>query len=182
MAFEWNDYDNHARGPAVKQACAAHGLTYTVWLTRPFTPAQVRQVCIDSGAAGIILEAEIPAEEGNGSPKPESVDWAQVVFQTRDLDIYKAVATNFAPFVHHDGTPYPEKAAPLVATGWACLTECYLGESPNSTPENTDFFARHLGWTETQPVIGIYGGKTWDDYPTRNNYRNWSVWDAGSVL
>jgi hypothetical protein len=31
-------------------------------------------------------------------------------------------------------------------------------------------------------VIGIYGGVSWDDYPTRDNYRNWSVWDASEVL
>lgn len=180
--MEWNDYNNHVRGPAMKQACEAHGLIFTIWLTRPFTPEYVRQVCIESETAGILLEAEIPAENSDGSPKPESVNWAEVVFHTKDLPIYKGVATNFAPYTHHDGSPYPAKAKPLVDAGWACLTECYLGESPGSTPEAMDFFATHLGWVETQPIIGIYGGKTWSDYPTRNNYRNWSVWDAGSVL
>ena len=128
------------------------------------------------------LEAEIPAENGDGTPKSEAVDWADVTLNIADLPIAKSVVTNFAPFTHHDGKPYPEKAKPLVDAGWACLTECYLGESPGSTPEAMDFFAGHLGWSETQPMIGIYGGKTWNDYPTRNQYRNWSVWDAGSVL
>ncbi len=84
-----------------------------------------------------------------------------------------------------DGQFLPDASlsAPLVADGWACLTENYLGEAPNATIENTDWYAKtFLGWPETQPVIGIYGGATFDDYPTRDEYRNWSVWDAGNVL
>lgn len=125
----------------------------------------------------MICEAEIPGWV------PEAVDWPAVIQATSDLNIHKAVCTNFAAFVDQDGLPDPSKSQPLVDAGWACMTECYLSEAPNATPENTDFYARsHLGWTETQPVLGLYGGKTWSDYPTRDNYRNWSVWDAGEVL
>lgn len=161
----------------MRDACASQSLVFTIWLTRPFDPASVRQACLDSGAAGISLEGEIPGFV------PEAVDWQACVDAIADLPIYKSVVTNFAPFVTSEGYPDPSKSKPLVDAGWACLTESYLGEAPNATPENLDFYARsHLGWTETQPVIGIYGGKTFDDYPTRNNYRNWSVWDAGEVL
>lgn len=161
----------------MRDACANHDLVFTIWLTRPFDPASVRQACLDSLAKGVVCEAEIP------SFVPEAVDWPAVVAAVQDLPIPKAVCTNFAPFVTQDGLPDRSKSQPLVDAGWACMTECYLSEAPNATPENTDFYARtHLGWSETQPVLGLYGGKTFADYPTRNNYRNWSVWDAGEVL
>lgn len=161
----------------MRQACANEGLVFTIWITRPFTAQSVRQACLASQAAGVSVEGEIPGYVA------EAVDWDELVAALADLPIAKSVVTNFAPFVNADGTPAPAKAKPLVDAGWACLTECYLGEAPNSTPENQDFYATtHLGWSETQPVIGIYGGKTWSDYPTRDNYRNWSVWDAGEVL
>lgn len=137
----------------------------------------MRVAALTSKAAGVCLEGEIPGYV------PEAVDWQACVDSIADLPIAKSVVTNFAPFVTEDGYPDPSKSKPLVDGGWACLTECYLGEAPWSTPENQDFYAKaHLGWNETQPVIGIYGGKTFDDYPTRDNYRNWSVWDAGEVL
>ena len=161
----------------MKSACASSGLVFTIWLTRPFDPDTVRKACIDARPQGISLEAEIPGFV------PEAVDWQACVDAIADIPIYKSVVTNFAPFVNEQGYPDPSKSKPLVDAGWACLTEAYLGEAPNASPENLDWYARtHLGWTEIQPVIGIYGGKTFDDYPTRNNYRNWSVWDAGEVL
>lgn len=177
MAFEWNDYNNAQYAQQMRDACANHNLIFTIWLTRPFDAASVRQACLDSQAAGVICEGEIPGFT------PEAVDWASVANAVKDLPIPKAVVTNFAAFVDEQGYPAPDKAKPLVDAGWACMTECYLGEAPNATPENTDWYARtHLGWTETQPVLGLYGGKTFADYPTRDNYRNWSVWDAGEVL
>lgn len=177
MCFEWNDHGNEARGPDVRNACLAHDLVFTIWLTRPFDAQSVRQAVLASGCSGISLEAEIPGFVD------EAVDWQACVDAIADLDVHKSVVTNFAPFVDVNGYPVPAKAAPLVEAGWKCLTECYLGEAPNSTPENQDYYARaNLGWPATQPVIGIYGGKTFDDYPTRGNYRNWSVWDAGEVL
>lgn len=177
MAFEWNDYDNAGRGQAMLDACRAHDLVYTIWLTRPFNGASVRQAVLASGAAGVICEAEIP------SFVPEAVDWPSVIRAVEDLPVHKAVVTNFAAFVNEGGYPARDISQPLVDAGWACMTECYLGEAPNATPENTDYYARaHLGWAATQPVLGVYGGKTLADYPTRDAYRNWSVWDAGEIL
>lgn len=161
----------------MRDACANHDLIYTIWLTRPFTPELVRQATLASGAAGVLVEGEIPGYVD------EAVDWPAVIASVADLPVHKGVVTNFAPFVTVDGFPDPSKSQPLVDAGWACLTECYLSEAPMSTPENQDFYARaHLGWSETQPVIGIYGGKSFQDYPTRDNYRNWSAWDAGEIL
>jgi hypothetical protein len=152
-------------------------LVFTIWLSRPFDAASVREACLRSQAAGVILEGEIPGFV------PEAVDWPSIIAAIQDLPIPKSVVTNFAPFVDENGLPDRSKSQPLVDAGYACLTECYLSEAPLATPENTDFYARaHLGWSATQPVLGLYGGKTFDDYPTRDNYHNWSVWDAGEVL
>lgn len=177
MAFEWNDYGNEQRGQAMRDACVAHDLIFTIWLTRPFDAQSVRAACLQSQASGLICEAEIPGYV------PEAVDWPSVIQAVTDLPVPKAVCTNFAAFVTEQGLPDPSKSQPLVDAGWACMTECYLSEAPNATPENNDFYARaHLGWSATQPVLGLYGGKTFADYPTRDNYSNWSVWDAGEIL
>lgn len=111
------------------------------------------------------------------------MNWPSIIKAVEDLPIYKAVTTNFAAFVTEDGLPDRSKSQPLVDAGWACMPECHLAEAPSATPENGDFYARaHLGWTETQPLLGIQGDITLDDFPTRDNYRNWSVWDAGEAL
>lgn len=181
--MEWNDFGNSSRSLEVKTACDKYGLIYTIWMTRNFSAAEARQAVVESQAAGFIAEAEIPPEIDTNTPNPQEQNWPELVFELNDLNIFKAVATNFAPFVYHDGKPWPQKAAPLINAGWHCLTECYLSESPSGTPDRRDFYAKvNLGWSETQPILGLYGGKTFDDYPTRNNYRNWSVWDANSVL
>jgi hypothetical protein len=57
-------------------------------------------------------------------------------------------------------------AQPLIDAGFSCLTECYLNENPNATPENLDRMARALGWPGSQPVFGMYpvGGNPVPDY------------------
>ena len=154
-------------------------------MTRPFTPEQARQACIELGLHGIILEGEIPPEEkdpntGEIKPKPEAVDWADCVFHLQDLAIPKAVVSNGAAFVHWNGVPWPEKAKPLVDDGWAYITENFVTESPNSTPARTNFFVTNsLGWPETQPMIE---GWHIPDYGDLSAFRNVSHWDAGNVL
>lgn len=185
--MEYNQFGNQNRAAAIKQACANHGLIFTIWLTRPFTAAQARQAIIESNASGFIAEAEIPAEDAPGVPKPEAQNWPELVAALDDINIHKAVATNFAPFTHHGGEPYPEKARVLIDNDWACLTECYdMFGNPSTWPEERAFFASHLGWTETQPILGVYGppnaGSSVESFPTRDNYRNWSVWDAGNAI
>lgn len=167
-----------------RQASIDAGIIFTIWLTRPFTPAFVRQMAIESQCAGILLEGEIPSEWMNPStgqvePKPDAVNWVDCIFHLQDLRIHKGIVTNFAPFVHHDGSAYPEKARPLIEAGWACVTECFITESPNSTPENTDFFAKQLGWPRTQPMVE---GWHLSDYGDLSRYVNVSHWDAGNVL
>jgi hypothetical protein len=181
--MEFNDYGNAARNDAVKAAVEAESGVHTIWLTRNFTPAQVRAAVIASNCTGILLEGEIPAEIAPGVPNPQAVNWPEVINQLSDLDVAKGVVTNFAPFVHHDGSPWPEMAAPLIADGWACVSECYdMSGDPTKWIERRDFFAKQVGWYVTQPALGVYGGRTLDDFPTRNDYPNWSVWSADYLL
>lgn len=184
MTLCWNDpsFGNQARAPGVKAAVEDEGGVFTIWLTRPFDGASARQAAIESACSGILLEGEIPGH------RPEAVNWAEVSLMLADLPIHKGVATNFAPFVHGDGTPWPEKARPLIEAGWACLTECYDmggGLPPEAWPGERNQFAQHLGWVETQPILGIYsppgGAGSLAAFPTRDRYRNWSVWDAGEL-
>jgi len=142
-------------------------------LTRPFDGAIARQAAILSQCRGIILEGEIPGH------RPEAVDWSDVIFHLSDLDIPKAVVSNFAPFVTETGLPAPEKAAPLIKDGWAYISENFITESPNSTPERTDWYAKNnLGWPATQPMI-----EAWHvaDYGDLSKFKNVSHWDAGNI-
>lgn len=164
------------------------GLVFTIWFTRSgqpendmdFTPAEARKAIVESGCKGFLAEAEIPPELSGGIPNPQEQNWPELIHELDDLDIAKGVVTNFSPFVHNDGRPFPEKAAPLIAAGWVCVTECFISESPNARPENGDDFAKRvLGWPETQPMVeGWHLG----DYGDLSGYRNVSHWDAGSVL
>jgi hypothetical protein len=177
VAYQWNDVNlgpqQQAACSAFRQACAGK-LVFTVWLTRPFDAALVRQAAVESQCQGIILEGEVPAH------RPEAVNWPEVIFELSDLDIPKAVVSNFAAFVHEDGTPWPEKAKPLIDDGWAYISECFISESPNSTPARTDFFATNaLGWGRTQPMIE---GWRIADYGDLSAFQNVSHWDAGNVL
>lgn len=181
--MEWNDSNNASRNTQVKNAVESENGIHTIWLTRNFSAPEVRQAAVDSGCSGILLEGEIPAESAPGVPNPQAVNWPDVIFHLADLPIPKGVVTNFSPFTHNDGTPFPEKARPLVEAGWACITECYdMAGDPQHWPERRAAFAAHLGWQVTQPALGTYGGRTLNSFPTRNNYRNWSVWAAEYVL
>lgn len=169
--------------PAYRQACEGH-LIFTIWLTRPFDAAFARQMAVESGCKGILLEGEIPSESmnpdtGQPEPRPEAVNWPEVILYLQDLNIAKGVVTNFAPFVHWNGTLWPEKAAPLVEAGYACVTENFISESPNSIPANTDFIAHQLGWPRSQPMIE---GWRIPEYGDLSGYMNVSHWDAGNVL
>ena len=174
VAYQWNDGNQgpqqQALASATKQACQGN-LAFTVWLTRPFDASTARQAAVESQCEGLILEGEIPAH------RPEAVNWPEVIFELQGLDIPKAVVSNFAPFVHEDGSPWPEKAKPLIDDGWAYISENFITEAPNATPANTDFYAKTaLGWPETQPMVE---GWHLADYGDLSQFRNVSHRDAG---
>lgn len=174
----------YSNAPSYRAACDGK-LIFTGWLTRPFTAPQVRQACVELDLQGIILEGEIPSEwvnpsTGNVEPKPDAVNWVEMIFELSDINISKAVVSNFAPFVHANGSPWPQKAAPLIADGWAYISENFITEAPNATPANTDWYAKSaLGWPTTQPMI-----EAWhiQDYGDLSMFQNVSHWDAGNIL
>jgi hypothetical protein len=177
LCYQWNDgtwgAQQRANWPAFK-AAAQGKLVATIWLTRPFDGPMVRQAVVESGAAGVLLEGEIPPD------KPESVNWPDVIFNLQGLDVAKGVVTNFAPFVDsQSGALRPEIARPLVDAGYACVTENFISESPNSTPPATDFIAKQLGWPRSQPMIE---GWEMERYGDMSGFVNVSHWDAGNVL
>lgn len=185
--MEWNQFGNSSRGTAMKAACDANGLIFTIWFTRSgqpgndmdFTPAEARKAIVESGAAGFLGEAEVPPELGGGVPNPQEQNWPDLIHELADLQIPKGVVTNFAPFVHNNGTPYPEKAKPLIDANWSCVTECFISESPNATPANTnDYATRVLGWAETQPMVEL---DILPQYGDLSKYRNVSHWSAGAM-
>lgn len=146
-------------------------------MTRTITPTAAAQAMTASQASFFLAEAEIPANLSY------SQDWPALMEALAPFDVPKAVVTNFAAFTNPDGTPRPDVAAPLIAGGWACLTECYdLDGDPALFIARRDFYARQLGWAETQPVLGLYSGRTFDSYPGYETYRGWSVWAAEYVL
>jgi hypothetical protein len=84
-----------------------------------------------------------------------------------------AIVTNF-------NTPLQSRLAakPLIDAGFACLTEAYLNENPNATPDNLDNIAKNLGWPSSQPVFGVYpvGGQ-----PVPS-YAEWASWPGADYL
>ena len=62
-----------------------------------------------------------------------------------------AVVTNFSPFWDHGRDPRP-----LIADGWYCITEAYIGDNPNATPDNLHAAALSLGWSSSQPAFGVH--------------------------
>lgn len=85
-----------------------------------------------------------------------------------------AIITNL-DFTDTQGVDQPELAAPIIEAGFACITECYLGDNPQATPENMDFRARGLGWERTQPAFGLYNAPAetylpWIDWPGSCDY------------
>jgi hypothetical protein len=185
--MEWNQWGNSTRAAAMKQACDAAGVVFTIWFTRSgqegndmdFTPAEARKAVVESGAAGFLGEAEVPPELTGGIPNPQEQNWPDLIYELADLLIPKGVVTNFAPFIHNDGRPFPEKAKPLIDAGWACITENFITETPNAIPAHTDFYAKsNLEWPETQPMVEL---ARLADYGDLSAFRNVSMWSAGAM-
>lgn len=139
-ALEYDDYGNAARWSDFMWECESHGIIPGVWLT---VGGNLYQTPGDSAFA--IAECEGPGDyEGilnvvNGvgaGPLPKCS---------------LAICTNFnVPLTTR------EAAAPLIKAGFTCLTESYMNELPNLTPDRMNQRARELGWPISQPVFGVY--------------------------
>ena len=161
-ALELDDYSNASRWPLFKFEYKSHGILPGVWLT---VGGNLYQTPADAPFA--IAECEGPGDyEGivnviNGAgagPLP---------------DCSLAICTNF-------NTPLTTRAAaqPLIDAGFTCLTEAYLNENPNATPDALERQARDLGWPTSQPVFGVYpvGGQQ----PL--TYAQWQNWPGVDYL
>jgi hypothetical protein len=187
ICLEHNDYGNANVAAEYRQACLDENVIFTIWVTRAGdydpTPSNVRQAVVNSQAAGILIEGEVPAESAPGVPNPQAVNWPDMIFHLQDLPVYKGTITNNAPFTHHDGAPWPEMVAPLIDAGWSYHTECYdLTGDPKLWIERRDFFAKQLNVPRTQPAVGLFHGRTAADFPTFLNYENGSVWAAEYLI
>ena len=81
-----------------------------------------------------------------------------------------AIVTNFGPFTDSGRDP-----APLIAEGWVCQTECYMGDNPNATPDRLNWTAQQWGWAHTQPVFGLYNAPA-------STYAQWADWPGADYL
>lgn len=84
-----------------------------------------------------------------------------------------AIVTNF-------NTPLQsrEAAKPLIDANISCLTEAYMNENINATPDQMDRIARNLGWATSQPTFGVYpvGGNP------PPSYSQWQDWPGADYL
>lgn len=88
----------------------------------------------------------------------------------------RAIVTNFnIPLRDANGVPQPQAAKPLLDAGFSCLTEAYLGDNPNATPDRLDFTAQRLGWATSQPVFGVYNAPP-------STYAPWADWPGADYL
>lgn len=162
-ALEIDDpnYNNLPRWPDFKWECESHGILPGVWVTEGgniyMTPADAPFAIAEVEGPGD-YEGVVNVINGVGAgPLP-----------TCSL----AVCTNF-------NTPLttPAAAAPLIDAGFSCLTEAYLNENLNATPDNLDLMARNLGWATSQPVFGVYDAT----YPAPT-YEQWHDWPGVDYL
>lgn len=164
MALELDDYNNAGRWGPFQHACrnaVPQPLLRGPWFTEGGN-------IVNTPPDADFTIAEL---EGQGD-----YDGVINAINTGQLpSVPKAVVTNFnVPLTDSNGAPHPEYAAPLINAGFACLTESYINENPNATPDNMNLMARNLGWPKSQPVFGIYpvGGVV----PSYAQWANWSGW------
>jgi hypothetical protein len=142
-ALELDDYDNAGRWGPFRFACQSLGLKSGPW----FTSGDVSATPPDAD----FTIAEVESEEKR----------LKAIASAPSLPpgMRKAIITNFTPMTDGQGVPQPEKAAPLIALGYECLTECYMGDSGGNSlnPDEMNFRATvQLGWPRSQPVFGVY--------------------------
>ena len=142
--------------------CLAHGIKPGVWFTEG---GNITRTPVDAHFS--IAEVEGP---GDYNGVVAAIDAGTLP------DCPLAVVTNFnVPLTTPAGAPAPAAARPLIDAGFFCLTEAYLGDNPNATPDELDFKAKQLGWATSQPVFGV-----WNAPPSA--YAQWADWPGADYL
>jgi len=165
--LELDDYDNSERWGPFLHACHAEGLKAGPWFTEA---GNITQTPGDADFA--IAELEGPGD----------YDGLINAINTNALPACpKAVCTNFNHPIHPSNDPTEMAAAraaatPLIAANLVCLTESYLNENVNASPDNMNRSALSLGWATSQPVFGRYsvGGNP------PPSYAQWAGWSGRS--
>lgn len=161
-ALELDDFGNSARWGPFRANCLEQGIAPGIWVTEGLnlhgTPED---------AHFMIAELE---SESDYRGIMECLSMGEIL-----PPIPRAVITHFGPIdpgnIGLDKAR--EKVAPLIEAGFHCLTEAYLGDNPNATPDNLDFRARQLGWPRSSPVFGVYNKPA-------SAYENWFWWEGSS--
>lgn len=160
-ALELDDHSNAPRWSDFRQACHNVGMLAGPWFTEggnvSLTPVNA--------------DFTIAEMEGPG-------DYDGIIASIPSLpNIPRAIVTNFGtPLSDAQGKYHPEKAKPLIDAGFRCLTEAYMADNPQATPDRLDFTAKQLGWPSSQPVFGVYGEKKLSAYSEWFDWSGWSVY------
>lgn len=166
IALELDDEEtgpyNRAIWPQFVAECEERGVLHGCWFTEG---GNIRQTPGDAKLA--IAEMEGPG------------DYSGVISAINDDALPScplAICTNFnVPLTSPSGAPQPGAAAPLIDAGFTCLTEAYLGDNPNATPDRLDWTASRLGWPGTQAVAGVYNAPP-------SAYAQWADWPLADYL
>jgi len=156
LALEEDDYRNDARIPEFVVASRARGLLAGVWQTQPTTK-------VWSGIDFYIAELERPID---------TVDFARR-HRVFNPTLRSAFITNL------DTHGNPDYFKPLVDAGFAGITEAYVSDNPQATPEAMAFQARQVGIPDSQPCISLYEGR--NGHPSVADYGDLSAWPGWSV-
>lgn len=161
-ALELDDYNNAARWGDFAIECRAKGIKPGIWVTEG---AAINQTPTDADFA--IAECEGPGD----------YDGIIAAIDTNTLPKCSlAIVTNFnIPLTNAQGVPQSDMAKPLIDANFTCLTECYLGDNPEATPDALDATARRLGWAGSQPVFGVYNKPP-------SAYAQWALWPGADYL
>lgn len=156
---------------AMKQACKELGLKLAVWEW-----AKDAQRALD-----------VIAYWGQDVAYAANVEhygpWGDLAYEVAEKypATPRAVWTNFTGAgAMQDGTYSVEAAKPFWLNGFVCITEAYLQDNPQGTPEVLDWTARvKMGYSKVFPSIGIYSGWTVERYAHElRNYPHYSVYLA----
>lgn len=159
----------------MKSACDAFGLTFGIWESEP-QPGTGAEAVFATGAEHYVAQAETPR------------DWEAIVSDFRQAyaaPFPAAVVTTFGGIGATEDGYDPSVSRPVIEAGFRCLTESYVNDNPQATPDAMRWTAMEkLGWPEAQPVIGVWGDFPAERYITEHNlsaHPGYWVWLAETM-